>query len=408
MQLKEGMILLAYVLRATGDWIFRFAVPLFLYARTQSAQGTALGYVLTFAPPVLFAIPAGLLADRYDKRTIIWMLDVAGLAFCLALAAALRGNLSLPVIYALIFLIATVGTFYHVAFHASVPLAISRDNLGRANALVNAADSIFGALGPIVGAAVIASLGYASAVHINAVSFLLAAATIFIFTRFRSQRVVGEPVVRMLKEGVDAIKGNTLLRFGVLLFLVNNFALFLYLGVFIYYVKHDVGLSDMAVGLLYSAGGVAAVAGSFVARRMDRAGHAPLYRIAIAAVALGLLTLPLASGKPLIIAAAWACVNFCNALIVVTYFTERQRLVPSEALGRVVSLTRMVAYAAIPIGAAAGAAASSVLTVPHLIVASGSLVSVFGLACLRASHQEIDRQRAVAGTPSTASPHVES
>jgi predicted MFS family arabinose efflux permease len=405
MRVKEEMILVAYVFRAAGDWIFRFAVPLFLYERTHSAIGTALGYVLTFAPPVVFAIPAGVLADRFDKRSIIWILDAIGLLLCLGLAIELRGNPSLFTIYALIVTVSTVGTFYHVAFQASVPLAISEANLARANALVNATDSVFGALGPLVGAAVVTTLGYAAAVYINAASFFLAATTILTFTRFRSPKVVGVPASTMVRSGIRAIKDNTLLRFGVLLFLVNNFALFLYLSVFIYYIKHDVGMSDLAVGLVYSAGGVAAVLGSYSARWAENGPWMPMTRIAVAAIALGLLTLPIAYGSALAIVGGWICVNFLNALIVVTYFTERQRLVPTDVLGRVVSLTRMVAYAAIPIGAGVGALASRFFSVPQLIMASGLLVTAFGLTFLLASHKEMHMQSTNGALPGAADSH---
>jgi hypothetical protein len=62
----------------------------------------------------------------------------------------------------------------------------------------------------------------------------------------------------------------------------------------------------------------------------------------------------------------------------------------------------MVAYAAIPIGAAVGAVASSVLTVPEIIVASGLFVSIFGLACLTVSRRELRVQLMAAGMQPTA------
>lgn len=43
-------------------------------------------------------------------------------------------------------------------------------------------------------------------------------------------------------------------------------------------------------------------------------------------------------------------ISFFGTINVITYFTLRQRTVPSDILGRVVSVTRMVSYASIPIG----------------------------------------------------------
>ncbi|EAN6152266.1 MFS transporter [Salmonella enterica subsp. diarizonae serovar 53:z10:z] len=149
---RDSALIYTYLFRALGDWAFRFAVPLFLYAKTNSALGTALGYILTFLPQVLFAIPAGVMADRYDKRTLLWLLDLVGFASCLILAFQVHHQAPISTIYTMIFVISSIGTFYHAVFQGSIPIAIGKQRLHWANSMVNAGDSLLSALGPIIGA----------------------------------------------------------------------------------------------------------------------------------------------------------------------------------------------------------------------------------------------------------------
>ncbi|EDD0502166.1 MFS transporter [Salmonella enterica subsp. diarizonae] len=375
---RDSALIYTYLFRALGDWAFRFAVPLFLYAKTNSALGTALGYILTFLPQVLFAIPAGVMADRYDKRTLLWLLDLVGFASCLILAFQVHHQAPISTIYTMIFVISSIGTFYHAVFQGSIPIAIGKQRLHWANSMVNAGDSLLSALGPIIGALAVVVLGYEFVIYLNAFSYLVAVIVTLRCIHFVSIQVRNVHVGHMLKEGAKAISRDDFLKFGVLLFMANNFAMFLYLGVFVYHLKHNFGLSDLAVGAVCSVGGAAAIAGSFMAKNILDERIGALKKISILAILLGVATLFMAINQPVFFSVAWAMVNFVDALIMVTYFTERQIRVPGELLGRVVSFSRMVAYVAIPLGAGVGALAVGYISIPSVIIVSGILMTIFG------------------------------
>ncbi|EHG7928445.1 MFS transporter [Salmonella enterica] len=221
-------------------------------------------------------------------------------------------------------------------------------------------------------------LGYEFVIYLNAFSYLVAVIVTLRCIHFVSIQVRNVHVGHMLKEGAKAISRDDFLKFGVLLFMANNFAMFLYLGVFVYHLKHNFGLSDLAVGAVCSVGGAAAIAGSFMAKNILDERIGALKKISILAILLGVATLFMAINQPVFFSVAWAMVNFVDALIMVTYFTERQIRVPGELLGRVVSFSRMVAYVAIPLGAGVGALAVGYFSIPSVIIVSGILMTIFG------------------------------
>ena len=76
------------------------------------------------------------------------------------------------------------------------------------------------------------------------------------------------------------------------------------------------------------------------------------------------------------IAAAWGAVGVCTMLVVVTWFTLRQRTIPSELFGRVVGFSRMLAFVTIPPASIAGGALLGATHSPATLAAVSAAVQV--------------------------------
>ena len=119
----------------------------------QSHSFTAVGgVIIAFSlPAVIFGVPAGVLVDRLDKRTLLWVSNglraLASFGFVVALL--IDNSNSVP-IYILTFLISIIGQFFAPAEGASIPLLVKKGELVSALSLFNITFSISQALGFVI------------------------------------------------------------------------------------------------------------------------------------------------------------------------------------------------------------------------------------------------------------------
>lgn len=231
--IRKHSLINAYCISSAGDWIFKFSIPLYIYALTGSAQSIAIGYALTFLPFLICSIPGGVLGDKVNKKSLLILLDIISATLNLVLYAVMNSSENLTLIYLLIFLISSLGTIYHSTFQGSLPLVFNSDELPNINAKVMSIDGIFSTLGPIFGVSVALFIGYRYAILANAITFILSAASISIAT-FKTVTPIKTKIVKMIKEGIIETFKNDFVRFASILFLFANFALHLYFSVFIF------------------------------------------------------------------------------------------------------------------------------------------------------------------------------
>ncbi|WP_437648992.1 MFS transporter [Sorangium sp. So ce362] len=383
------LLLSAYALSAVGNWIYKLALPLLIYERTHSALGMALAFGVTYLPFLLFSPFGGVLADRHDRRRLLWAGDtVSGVvAASLAFAVLVKPD-GLWLLYPLVFLLASVEPFYHAAFQSILPSLVAPDRLARANAGLQGADNLTAFVGPLLGGGVIAAVGTLPALYVNAGSFLLSAVLIgLIRGTERSRAGEARPrrdVLEELKEGLSHVLRSPILRYGSLLFVGANFALSLFTANFMYYLASTLGLGAAQIGLVTSASGAGAIAGAVAAPRLGR-GLSPGVILVAGTILEGLsITMLLPVRGPIAAALVLGAMMFFETLLVVTWFTLRQRTVPEHLLGRVVATTRLIAFCPIPI---ASVVAGLILRVSGstapVIAASGLLTMLVGVAAWR-------------------------
>ena len=145
-----------------------------LIAGTFSTTATG-GIVIAFSlPAVLFGVPAGVMVDRLDKRSLLWMSNAGRAIATIAFVALIFGNTKnyIPV-YILIFLTSLIGQFFAPAEGASIPLLVADDELVSALSLFNITFSLSQALGFVIVAPVILLFGPTLDFHLGTSTFTL-------------------------------------------------------------------------------------------------------------------------------------------------------------------------------------------------------------------------------------------
>lgn len=370
----------AYAISSIGDWIYRFAIPTLILKITGSALATAFAYVLEFLPYAIIGLAAGVVADRGNRRRILVRCDSAsaGVAVIIAGIAALH-HFPLAVLYGCAFLLACVRPVYFPAFQGLLVDTIPERGRAGANAWIQAANSTLATFGPVAGTAIVAAAGVSLASLINALSFACSAILIYQVAYpgppSAAQRHPAAGAMTGLRkdlaDGMRLLWQNKPIRYGSALMAGANLAGSIVEADLIFLVVKAEHLPKIAVGIIFGAQGLGSVVGAAVSARL--ASRYPVGRLLTCGMGGSAVAtlLPALAPQWYVIAACWGLDGLVSSVVVVTWFTERQRLVAPEAIGRAVSASRAIAYLTIPLGALVGG---------WLASSANPLQEVFGFA----------------------------
>lgn len=169
-----GIYFVGNSLSSIGTWFQNLAAALLVFDLTGSTLLVGVVNFAQFVGAFLFAGVAGNAADRFDRRKllIVTQLGAAAVSGALAVLAA-TGDVSAGIVIVAAALLGLSLAFMVPALLSLVPLLVPRRDLETAVSLNSITFNLARAIGPVLGAAVIAAFGYAPAFAVNAVSFLI-------------------------------------------------------------------------------------------------------------------------------------------------------------------------------------------------------------------------------------------
>jgi MFS family permease len=164
------------LISVAGDWVLMIALPYYVYVTTGSTLATAGMTAAELVPAILLSSFTGVFADRWNRKHI---LVVANLAQALVVSALLLvGEGWLWLVYVVAALQSTAAAFSQPAESALLPSLVPREELVQANAL-NVLNNRLGRLAGVpLGAALLSWWGLEAVVLVDVASFLLAAALV--------------------------------------------------------------------------------------------------------------------------------------------------------------------------------------------------------------------------------------
>ncbi|WP_315773137.1 MULTISPECIES: MFS transporter [unclassified Bradyrhizobium] len=310
------------------------------------------------APFVLFAIPAGLLADRMSRRLLMALAEtLRALALLAILIAFASGALTLPLLAALGFAAVCGTVVFSVAAPALVPSLVAPAQLASANARIELARTIAFATGPALGGVLVGWIGGAPAFGCAAALSLIAAMCLAGIAEPARAPVPRRHPLADIREGAAFVLHHPLLRPVFVTQFIFNTAHFLLLAVFVPYAVHRLGLSAGGVGTVLSMFGVGMVCGALLATRIMRRlpfgtviGLGPVTGFAAALIMALTTFVP----SPYLAALSFFLLGAGPILWVISTTTLRQSVTPAGLLGRV-SAINILSYGARPLGSLLGA-----------------------------------------------------
>jgi predicted MFS family arabinose efflux permease len=309
-------------------------------------------------PFILFAIPAGLLADRISRRWLMAGAEALRATALLAILALIGLDLLTLPLLALSGFIAVCGTVvYSVAAPALVPSLVSPQLLPAANARIELARTIAFASGPALGGVLVGWLGAAPAFGFAAALSVMAVVLLSgIYEPARAPAPRRRPM-QDIKEGAGFVLHHALLRPVFITQFIFNTGSFLIFAVFVPYAVRHLGLSATGVGTTLAMYGVGMVVGALSATRVMR--RLPFGTVIALGPVAGFVAAAVLALTTIIPSAPLAGLGFFllgvgPILWVISTTTLRQSVTPPRLLGRV-SAINIMSYGARPVGAALGA-----------------------------------------------------
>jgi MFS family permease len=192
-----------------GSQMTLITVPFQLYALTKSTFQTGLVSAIELVCLLSTALWGGVVADRFNRRTIIIATELAMMALIVLMAFnAMSPAPSLWVIYLLAGLSSAVSGFHRPALEALTPQLVSQADLGKISSLMSAKYAIASLIGPTLAGYLVATIGPANTYLIDAASFgasLLFLLRITVRLDIPLQDIVNHSIIKEIADGARYI-----------------------------------------------------------------------------------------------------------------------------------------------------------------------------------------------------------
>jgi MFS family permease len=371
-----GRLLTASAFSNLADGVFQVALPLYALELTRSPAQVAAVTLAGRLPWLLFALPAGALADRLDRQRTMVTVDVARVGALVTLAAMAAADVAtIPLLCLVAFLLGVGETLFDTAAQSVLPAIVERDDLNRANGRLLASETVMNQfVGPPIGG-FLAGAAVAVAFGTSAGAYAVAAAALATMTaRFRPER--SGPVTRLrtdIAEGVRYLAGQRVIRTLAFMVGVMNLGGVAVMAVFPLYAVDPgpMGLSEAGFGLLLAVSALGALAGSFLADRLERTLGRSGVLVMTVTVGGASAFVPVITTAFVPVALAFAAIGLSGVAWNVVTVSLRQRIVPDRLLGRVNAGYRLLAWGSMPVGAGIGGLLGETLGLRSVFIFSG-------------------------------------
>jgi len=367
-----------------GSAMTWFALTIWAWQVTGRATALALVEFLSFGPTLLLSPIAGALVDRWNRRLVMMLSDLAaGLATVIVLSLYATDSLQMWHLYVLGAVAGVFMSFQFPAYSAAVTMMIPKEQYARAEGMVGVAESASGVLAPPLAAVLLGVIGVGGIMLIDVVTFLAAIGALFLV------HVPQPPVTDAGREGRGSIWRESAYGFRYifkrpgllgleLVFAGVNFLDSLAFTLLAPMILARTGDNEFALGGVQSAGAVGGALGGLLLVAWGgpkRRIHGVLFGCVLSSL-LGTSLMGFGGGF-----AVWVAANFLS-----DFFTPIvngcdqaiwQAKVAPDVQGRVFSTRLLISQITIPLGMLLAGPLADRLFEPAM-AAGGGMAAAFG------------------------------
>jgi MFS family permease len=378
-----NLLLIASTFSNLADGIAGFAYPWLFSLLTRDPLLISIVSVLVNLPRLIFVLFAGVIADKFNRQKIL-MYTRLGQVFLTSIFIVLiylnldyipkevqfnepqfeSKFLIISAAYLLAFMFGLLEVTRDNAAQAFLPQIVSKDNLPKANGRLFGIEIVTNNfLGTPVGGFLI---GF-SLITPFIFDTLLMLVSVFFITGIKGKFERPEDINKdqntseMIKEGVEWLKNNTLLKRLAIYTGIANFFGSMQFPIMILFAQELIGLNAIQYSFLAYGAAIGGLVGSQVANKINaKLEESKTLLISVALFGIGMFA-PYVTSNPFIVAGSFGLSSFGSVLWNVQAVSIRQALIPDNLLGRVNSVYRLLALGLNPIGAIFGGAIVKIL-----------------------------------------------
>jgi MFS family permease len=347
------LLFIGAALSNVGTWMQNFVLPAYLDVRTGSAALVGLLVFAQLGPQLFGSVPAGVLADRVNRRNLVLGMQFAMMTMSVLLAVLAGSHAPLWTIFAVQLTIGVANTTQAPAFSASLPMLVPREDLPGAVSLTSAMINGSRIAGPAL-AALLGAVGLElwHLFYVNAATYMFLMIPLY---RLGLPRVISENTARgwrALTTGVRIARRRGVL--GRVLISMSAFSMLSlpYIGLFPSVARLNLGIAadGSAYKILYVIWGSGAFAGALsVGTIFSSSDRHRMIRTGYLLFALALALFAVVSNYGAALAVSFA-LGFVYFQIATTMSTELQHNLREGERASVMPLWFMSFGGSIPIG----------------------------------------------------------
>lgn len=363
-----------------GDGIYLVAIAWQAYDISNTPSALAIVGLAWSLGLALFLLLGGVIADRVDRRLAMITADVVRAAVLVTMGLmSLAGTLEIWHMVILVLIYAAGEAFFTPAMGALVPDILEADQLPQASALEQFVRQASRRLiGPVIGGALVATLGPGGAFLVDAATFLVSATAVSMI-RTRPSRRDGDrtSMTTDLVEGFRYVRERRWLWVTFLASTLATLAFFGPLEVLLpYLIRNELGGGAHDFGIVLAADGAGAILASIlIAQRGLPRRHLTVLYFCWAAATLPLVGFALASSvfQLMLLSATYGALITVGLVI---WVTLQQTRVPAHMRGRVRSVDWLTSIGLAPLSFALVGPASAALGVKATMILAGIVPAV--------------------------------
>ncbi|MEV4017355.1 MFS transporter [Nonomuraea angiospora] len=342
-------------INSVGDGAFAAAVPLLAVTVTRDPRLVSMVSAATYLPWLLLSLPAGALVDRHDRVALMRRAQAfqALIVGIIAVLAAF-GQIGIPVLAITSFGLGACTVVFANAAQAVLPDIVAKPLLHKANGHQQTITTIgLQFAGPPLGS-LLFTVAVALPFGMDAASFVLSVALLATLPRREHRQIEHPPIWTAIADGLRWLARHRLLRTLAVLLGVNTFCWQLGNVTLVLLATQTLHLDAPGYGLLLAGAAIGSLLGGLISARIIKTmGALPALLTALSANVVTFVGIGL-SPNVIVLGALLAITGFVTTLWSIVTVSLRQQIVPSEMLGRVNSVYRMLGWGLIPLGALAG------------------------------------------------------
>jgi MFS family permease len=352
---------------------------MYWHLRTLSDQPMVISVVglVRFLPIILLSLIAGVAADRFDRRrmTILTQLALGLVALALGLKTSL-GTMSLWMLFGLV-AIQSIATAVDVpARQALIPSLVPREDLASAYSLTSIAGKVGGILGPGISGIVIAFWGLQWAYWCNAISYLAVIVALIAMGNVQSESVPEKKsfgikkTLTDIREGIDFIKNSPVIFSAMILDFFGSF--FSSADTLLPFVAIDIlHVGPIQYGWLSASQSIGTLLiGVYLSQKTNLRSQGLLISTSVMMFGLATILFGVSTSFGLTMLAL-IMIGASDGLSTIIRNTVRQLLTPDAMRGRMMSITQIFFKGGPQLGEMEAGLVAQLLGVPFAIISGG-------------------------------------